>query len=103
MRKLIFILAILILSSCAILKVNQAEYCVIAKNEFGTEFRMTVPTLEQNIDNDDFKKLRYFYDGKWILGETWFNSLNYPYRSKKEQEKFEKKYYKQPPTSPRVR
>ena len=84
-----------ILSSCAILKHGEIEY-IKAMTDLNSDVVLYIPVEDVKVNTDDvfYQKLYYKYGTEWHYGKTWFNSVEYPYRGKKEQERFVKRYYK---------
>lgn len=96
MKKIIFIIAVFVLSSCAVLKPEKVDY-ILAMNTFGDKFWVSIPNLEfesRTPDSTEYSKMYFYWENEWHLGKDWFVSLDYPFRDKKAQKKFEKKYNK---------
>lgn len=100
MKNYFFILVLLMLTSCSTLRLGHVDY-IQAKNSFGDVFEVPIPTLTYELSGIDspYHKIYFYYGGYWHLGKDWITSLEYPFRTEKEQKRFYKKYKRTAPVA----
>jgi hypothetical protein len=97
MKTFVFILLVLLLSGCISLKDSVIEYeydAITAMNEQNDLVLISIRSLVDSYGTYDYYHWYFFYENKWHLGEDWFNSINYPFRTDKQNKKFIRKYNK---------